>query len=156
VTGREVAAACETDDVCTSLQGGIEAVIHVMQAIWGSHHMKEEWGFLLIDVKNAFNEIDQTVMLWNVWHEWPPGTRFVFNTYKHWVTLVICTNNGKGEILHIKQGVIQGDLLASNDYALGMLPLIRIHKEEFISVHQPWFADDAGAAAKFKLIRVMF
>jgi hypothetical protein len=33
---------------------------------------------------------------------------------------------------------------------------IRKLKEEFTSVYQAWFADDAGAAAKFKLIRAMF
>jgi hypothetical protein len=41
--------------------------------------------------------------------------------------------------------------MASNDYAVGLLPLIRKLKEEFTSVYQPWSADDAGAAAKFKI-----
>jgi hypothetical protein len=46
--------------------------------------------------------------------------------------------------------------MAFNDYAVGVLSLIRILKEEFTSVYQPWFVDDAGVAAKFKLIRAMF
>jgi hypothetical protein len=70
--------------------------------------------------------------------------------------LVICTNDGKGDTLHSKQGLAQRDPLASNSYAVGLLPLIRKPKEELTSVYQPWFADDAGAAAKFKLICAMF
>jgi hypothetical protein len=55
VTGREVAAACKMNNLCAGLQDGIKASIHAMQAIWDSHHMEEESGFLLIDAKNAFN-----------------------------------------------------------------------------------------------------
>ena len=33
--------------------------------------MEEEWGFLLIDARNAFNEINHTVMLPVIRHEWP-------------------------------------------------------------------------------------
>jgi hypothetical protein len=69
--------------------------------------MEEEWRFLLIDAKHTFNKMDQTIMLWNIHHEWPSGARFVFNTYKHWVTIIICTNDSKGEILHCNQGVTQ-------------------------------------------------
>jgi hypothetical protein len=156
VTDREIAAACKAYTVCAGLQGCIKAAIHAMEAIWDYHHIEEEWGLLLIDANNAFNEMDRTIMLWNIRHEWPPGAIFVFNTYKHCATLVIRTHSGKGDTLHIKQGVNQGDPLASNAYAVGLLPLIRKLKEEFTSVYQPWFADDAGAATKFKLIRAMF
>ena len=34
-----------------------------MHSIWEIHKMEEEWGFLRIDARNAFNEIDRTVML---------------------------------------------------------------------------------------------
>jgi hypothetical protein len=50
--------------------------------------------------------------------------------------LVIRTNDGKGETLHSKQGVTQRDLMASNSYAVELLPLIRKLKEEFTSVYQ--------------------
>jgi hypothetical protein len=45
--------------------------------------MEEEWGSLLVDAKNEFNEMERTIMLWNVRDEWPSGARFVFNAYKH-------------------------------------------------------------------------
>jgi hypothetical protein len=104
----------------------------------------------------AFNEMDQTVMLWNVRYELPSGARLVFNTCKKWVALVIQTSDDNGETLHGKQGVTQGDLMASNVYTVGLMPLIRKHKDDFTSVYQPWFVDYAGAAAKFKLIHAMF
>ena len=37
--------------------------------------MEVEWGFLLIDARIAFNEINHTVMLWVIRHEWPSGAR---------------------------------------------------------------------------------
>jgi hypothetical protein len=62
MTDREVAAACKTERLCAGLQGGIKATIHTMRATWESHHMQEKWGLLLTDAKNAFNEMDQTVL----------------------------------------------------------------------------------------------
>ena len=37
---------------------------------------KQEWGFVLIDARNAFSTINRTVMLTR--HEWPSGARFYF------------------------------------------------------------------------------
>ena len=42
---------------------------------YGRHKMKEELGFLLIDACIAFNEINHTVMLRVIRHEWPSGAR---------------------------------------------------------------------------------
>jgi hypothetical protein len=74
------------------------------------------------------------VMLWNVRHGWPPGARIMFNSYKHWSTLVIRNNDGSGEFLISQQGVTQGDPLVMLGYALGMLPLTRQLKAEFPEV----------------------
>jgi hypothetical protein len=41
-------------------------------------------------------------------------------------------------------------------YALGMLPVTRQLKAKFPEVDQPWYADDAAAAAEFARILTMF
>ncbi len=111
---------------------------------------------MLIDAKNAFNEQNRTGMLWTVRHEWPLGTRFVFNCYKRWATLVLCRNNGTGTFLCRKEGVTKGDPLSMFAYGIGILPLIRLLKTKFPAVEQPWYADDAGAGGKFTEIRPFF
>jgi hypothetical protein len=40
--------------------------------MWELHKAEEEWGFLLIDARNAFNEMNRTIMLWTVQHEVSP------------------------------------------------------------------------------------
>ena len=50
---------------------------------------EEDWGFLLIDVRNAFNEENRIAMLWAVRYEWPSGVQFTYNCYRHWSTLVV-------------------------------------------------------------------
>ena len=79
-----------------------------MRVLCEEHSMEEDWGFLFIDVWNAFNEEKRTAMLWAVWHEWPSGVQFTFNFYRHWATLVVRdTRDGSGHFLHSKEGVTQ-------------------------------------------------
>ena len=56
--------------------------------------------------------------------EWHSGTRFTFNCYQHWSTLVI-RNTGGGQFPQTKEGVTQGEPLAMILYSIGILPLIR-------------------------------
>ena len=74
-----------------------------MRVLWEEHSQEEDWGFLLIDARNAFNEENRTAMLWAVRHEWPSGVQFTFNCYHHWATLVVrSTGDGSGHLLHSK------------------------------------------------------
>ena len=50
----------------------------------------------------------------------------------------------------------KGDPLAMVMYGVGLLPLIRILKTAVSDVHQPWYADDAGAGGHFNLITRYF
>ena len=35
---------------------GVEGGIHAVRLLWQKHAQEEDWGFLLIDTRNAFNE----------------------------------------------------------------------------------------------------
>ena len=89
VAGPEAKASCGTTQLTGKVEAGIEDAIHSMRVLWEEHAQEEDWGFLLIDARNAFNEENRTAMLWSVWHEWPSGMQFTFNCYRHWATLVV-------------------------------------------------------------------
>ena len=68
---------------------GIESGIHAMRVLWEDHSQEEDWGFLLVDAWNAFNEENWAAMLWDVRYKCTSGTQFTFNCYRHWATLVV-------------------------------------------------------------------
>ena len=84
VTGPESTHACEDEQLCTILISGINGVVHGVQYIWDANYTKENWGFLLIDARDAFNEINLIIMLWMVCNLWTSGARFVLNCYSNW------------------------------------------------------------------------
>ncbi len=139
------------------LQAGIEGGIHAIRTLWEQCEFEENWGFLLVDARNAFNKLNRTVMLWTIRHEWTAGARFALNCYQHHLTLVIRNKSGDTAVFLLsREGVTQGDPLAMVGYGVGVLPLIRKLKAEFPTVSQPWYADDAGAGAKFTDILAFF
>ena len=105
----------KSDQLAGGVEAGIEGAIHAARLQWAQHSDEEEdWGFLLIDARNAFNEENRTAMLWAVRYEWPSGARFTYNCYRHWSTLVVQnTEDGSGHFLHSKEGVTKGDPLAN-------------------------------------------
>ena len=139
------------------MKAGIKGAIHAACLQWAQHSQEEDWGFLLIDTRNAFNEENRTAMLWAVRHEWPSGAQFTFNCYRHWATLVVRnTEDGSGHFLQSKEGVTQGDLLAMIAYGIGVPPLIRELRRYHPHVTQPWYADDAGAGGSFGALMAHF
>ena len=96
-----------------------------MRILWQKHAQEEDWGLLLIDTRNLFNEENHTAMIWAMRFEWPSGARFAFNCYCHWVTLVTRAGNGTGHFLFSKDGLTQGESLDMVAYGLGTPPLIR-------------------------------
>ena len=100
VTGEEATDACGRDQLCAGLPAGVEGGIRAAQEMRESHSQEEEWGFLLVDASNAFNEVNRRHMLWVVRHEWPAGSQFVFNCYRHWAQLVVRAgpNGGKSQL----------------------------------------------------------
>ena len=79
MTGHEAKAACRTDQLSGGDEAGIQGGIHDMRLLWAQNSQEDDWGFLLIDAWNAFNEENQIAMLWSVWHECPSGAQFTFN-----------------------------------------------------------------------------
>ena len=63
VAGPEAKAACGTTNIAGGVEAGIEGAIHVMRVLREEHNQEEDWGFLLIDARNAFNEENRTAML---------------------------------------------------------------------------------------------
>jgi hypothetical protein len=62
VTGNEAKEACGINQLCAGLEGRIEGGTHAIQHVWDAHHMEEEWGFLLIHARSAFNEQNRTAI----------------------------------------------------------------------------------------------
>ena len=113
-------------------------------------------GFLLIDARNAFNEMNRTAMLWTIRREWPRGAKFIFNCYRHWSSLFIRNQDGSALCLHSKEGVTQGDPASMVAYGLGTLPLIRALKQAQSSSLHIWYADDASFGGKFQQIEHLY
>ncbi len=134
VCGKEAKQACGRLQLCAGLESGSEGGIHSINSLWEQMHGEDEYGFLLVDAKNAFNEMNRTTMLWVVRHEWPSGARFVFNCYRHHTIMNIRGNNGSGATIHSQEGVTQGDPLSMVVYGIGILPLIRHLKKVFPEV----------------------
>jgi hypothetical protein len=59
----EPKTAYGADQLCSGLAAGIEWPIRAGQLMWDQHSEEENWGFLLVDACNAFNEVNQTAML---------------------------------------------------------------------------------------------
>ena len=50
--------ACQDDQLCDGIKAGIDDAIHRVQAIWDENLTTEDWGFLAVDAKKAFKEIN--------------------------------------------------------------------------------------------------
>ena len=62
VTGQEAKASCATEQLAGGVEAGIYGEIHAMRLMWHQHSQEDDWGFLLIDAHNAFNEENRKEM----------------------------------------------------------------------------------------------
>ena len=95
---------------------------------WDANSNVENWVFKLVEAKNTFNEIDQIIMLWTVCHSRLSGSSFVLNCYLHHYLIVLRERDGTSNIIHIKEGVMQGEPLTMVAYGIGVLLTIKILK----------------------------
>ena len=129
---------------------GAEAAIHAMRDIFANEDTE---AVLLNDAENAFNSINQNVMLHNLNFICPTITTYITNCYITPTRLFII---GGGEIFP-NVGTAHGDPAAMGTHALGILPLIH-SLLEFISINhlsakEVSFADDFTVAGKLTSIR---
>ena len=63
VTGPKSINACQNDQLYAGLKAVIDRDVHGFQSIWDENLSTEYWGFLLVDAKNVFNEINRIIIL---------------------------------------------------------------------------------------------
>jgi hypothetical protein len=142
-TGPDVEEFCNSKQLCTGVQAGIEGAIHAMDELFSSNADKG-WCMLLVDASNAFNSVNRSSALLNARFHWPRCSRFLYNTYQRESTLKV---QGANELLYSREGVTQGDPLSMLLYSIAVMPLIRRLEEESV-VTQNWYADDAAAVGE--------
>ena len=108
VAGPEAPNTCQNYHLCAGLKAWIDSAVHRAQDIWYTKSTTEDWGFLLTDEKNSFNDINWIGMLWTVHHLWLYGACFVFNCYCHWSYFILRNGNGMASFLHSREGNMQG------------------------------------------------
>ena len=128
---------CQNNSICVSLKAGFNGAMHGVHAIWDANLSTEDWGLLLVDVNNEFNEINQIRLLWKVCHLWPFGAHLVFNRYSHWPSIVLHNRNGTDSFLYSKEVVMQGDSLSMVAYGITVIPLIKLIKAAYTDITQP-------------------
>jgi hypothetical protein len=107
------------------------------------------FGSALCDACNGFNEINCSLMLWNVAHRWNRASRFAFNRYRHWVRCLVWSEPGElALVIHSKEGITQEDCLAMSLYGVALMPLASKMRKEIPEALQPWYCNDAGTAGK--------
>ena len=107
---------------------------------------QETEAIILVDASNAFNSLNRQEALQNIQHLCPPLVKFLTNTYREDIQLVI-----DGKILISQEGTTQGDPLAMAMYAIAITPLIYQLGNE--GIKQVWYADDATAAGDLQHLR---
>ena len=107
--GPAATQAAGVDQLAVSLPAGIEGAIHAARHHWEAQAEEPDYGFLSIDARNAFNELDRNMMLYVLRYLWPQGARYAFNCYKHW-SLVLYQDSTAGTAFTVfsAAGVIQG------------------------------------------------
>ena len=93
---------------------------------------------LLINAKNAVNNLNRQVILLNIHKLCPAIATVLTNCYRSSISLFV-----QGETLLSRESTTQGNPLAIAMFALASVPLIR--KVNIPGTTQAWFTDDAGS-----------
>ena len=136
-------------DIFRGIQGGvgeasgIDRTIHLLREDLAHHSEKLDWGILIIDFRNGFNEASRATTAAEVRARCPnmmPWFRFC---YGRPIELVL----SNGELIQGLKGVCQGDPLASFLFSLNMQPILdyieQTWKEDGLSIIRAFLDDGA-------------
>ena len=151
VTRSDLEEVCGVDQLCSGLRSGLEGAIHAVHELFDENY-NLGWGLLLVDATNAFNSVNRVAALWNVRVLWPRCSRFLFNTYCGYASLLLQDGN---KCLLSKEGITQGDPLSMMLYAVAVLPLIHFLRAPGRWT-QNWYADDSSCVADLPSLRAWF
>ena len=128
--------------MCVGQQGGAEAAVHAMVAIFG-----EESCHSLIQVhsENAFNSLNRKVLFKNIFVSYP----VIGNCYIMQARLFV---TGGGDLKSV-EGTTQGGPIATPIYAIGLDPLIN-KLRGCDDVKQSGFADDLSGAGTIDSLKI--
>jgi len=68
VAGKDAADECGIDNLSGGISTGIEAAVHSTYGVVDGNYETDDWGFILVNARNAFNELNRYTMLWTVRH----------------------------------------------------------------------------------------
>ena len=108
VTVPKATHACKEDQIWSGSKAWIDGSVHGVQSIWYANSTEENWGFLLVNENNTFNEINWIRIWWTVHYSWPSVACLVLNCYRHHYSLVLRNGDGMSNIIHIREGLTQG------------------------------------------------
>ena len=88
VTRADLEEVCGIDQLCSGLRSGLEGSVHAVRELF-DEHCNLGWGVLLVDATNAFNSVNRVAALWNARVLWPRCSRYLFNTYRGYASLLL-------------------------------------------------------------------
>lgn len=139
--------------LCVGNPSGVEACIHAMKDIFDDPNTD---GIIQVDAQNAFNRINRSVLINNMFVMCPEIATFLQNYYIRPARLFV----SGGMEISSSEGTTQGDPLAMPAYAIGILPLLTIvvllhaDEEALLYLLQVAFADDLTGGGKLRALRM--
>ena len=98
---------------------------------------------MLVNAHNGFNELSHLAMPWTVQHLWPAGSRFAFNSYRHWAQLLLCQPGEPPVTILSRERVTQINPLPMELYRISLVPLSEWLRAAEPGLLSPFYADDA-------------
>ena len=88
VTKDDVKVACNSNQLCSGVKGGIEGAVHAIRELF-DEICDDGFGLLLMDAVYVFNPIGRPATLRNARVLWSRCSFFLFNSYRGFALLII-------------------------------------------------------------------